>query len=280
MLPSSSDLTYFLEISQQANLTRAAERLGVSQPSLTLAMQRLETSVDTSLFIRSRQGVRLTKAGERLLVEARNLMSQWEQLRQQAVDSMNEIKGRFSLGCHPSVARYSLPLFLPDLLNRHHELEIALVHDLSRHITQKVLALEIDLGIVVNPNPHPDLVMKMLAEDVVTFWKGKSLKNEDVLICEPSLLQTQELRQRLQRAGLKFPRVIESASLEVIAGLVHCGAGVGILPTRVAEAEHPDLMRVKNAPVVNDKIFLIYRTENRQVRAIQALSEAIQTGFR
>src|SRR5437870_4959801 len=112
MLPSPTDLTYFLEIAQQGNLTHSAQRLGVSQPSLTLAMQRLEQCMGTAIFIRSRQGVKLTKAGDRLLSEARALMGQWENLRQQAVASMNEIRGRFSLGCHPSVARYTLPLFL------------------------------------------------------------------------------------------------------------------------------------------------------------------------
>src|SRR3989344_2863323 len=130
MLPSSSDLTYFLEISQAGNLTRAANRLGISQPSLTLAMQRLEHSVGTVLFIRTRQGVKLTKAGERLLTETRHLMSRWEELKGHTLSTMNEVRGRFSIGCHPSVARYSLPLFLSELLNEHPELEVGLHHDL------------------------------------------------------------------------------------------------------------------------------------------------------
>src|SRR5687767_5063808 len=106
MLPSSSDLTYFLEIAQQGNLTRSANRLGISQPSLTLAMQRLEHSVGTTLFIRTRQGVKLTKAGDRLLAETRQLMSRWEELKSQTLSTMNEVRGRFQLRCHPSVARY------------------------------------------------------------------------------------------------------------------------------------------------------------------------------
>ena len=279
MLPSPADLTYFLAIAQQGNLTHSAQRLGVSQPSLSLAMQRLEHCMGTPLFIRSRQGVKLTKAGERLLVETRALMSQWEELRQQAVDSMNEIQGRFSLGCHASVARYTLPLFLPSLLKLHPRLEINLVHDLSRNITQRVQNLDLDLGVVVNPTSHADLVMKPLAKDVVTLWKSKALLNSDVLICEPSLLQTQALQPKLARAGIKFKRVIESANLEVISTLVASGAGMGILPGRVVEGAGGDLIRVRNAPVINDEIFLIYRTENRQVCTIQALSKAIQTGF-
>jgi len=280
MLPSSSDLTYFLEIAHAGNLTHAANRLGVSQPSLTLAMQRLEQSVGTDLFIRSRQGVKLTKAGDRLLLEARKLMSQWEELRQSTLESMNEIRGRFVIGAHPSVSRYSLPLFLPEILTEHQQLEIELTHDLSRNITHKVLAMEVDIGIVVNPEPHPDLVMKSLCEDVVTLWKGKSLKNTKVLVCEPSLLQTQKIQSKLARAGFEFDRVIQSGNLEVIARLTDTGVGMGILPTRVAEAESKDLTPVKNAPVLKDIIQLIYRVENRQVRAIQALSQAIQEGFK
>jgi len=280
MLPSSSDLTYFLEIAHLGNLTHAANRLGVSQPSLTLAMQRLEQSVGTGLFIRSRQGVKLTKAGDRLLLEARKLMSQWEELRQQTLGSMNEIRGKFVIGCHPSVARYSLPLFLPALLANHPDLEIDLAHDLSRNITHKVLSLDVDIGIVVNPDSHPDLVMKPLTEDVVTLWKSKTLKNPEVLVCEPSLLQTQKLKAKFKRAGFEFTRVVESSSLEVLAGMVDCGVGMGILPTRVALAENRDLIAVKNAPVLKDEVYLIYRVENRGVRAIQALSQAVQEGFR
>src|SRR5690348_7685446 len=149
MLPSSSDLSYFIEIAQMGNLTHAANRLGISQPSLTLAMQRLEDSMSTSLFVRSRQGVKLTKAGERLLLHARKLLGQWDELRQEALDSMNEFRGRFVIGCHPSVARYSLPLFLPALLKQQPALDIGLIHDLSRNITHQVLTLEIDIGIVV-----------------------------------------------------------------------------------------------------------------------------------
>ncbi len=276
MLPSSSDLAYFVEISQTGNFTKAATRLGISQPSLSLAMQRLEQSVGTRLLIRTRQGTKLTKAGERMLAETRHLISRWEELRGQTLSTMNEVRGRFTLGCHPSVGRYALPLFLPNLLAKYSDLEIGLQHDLSRTITQKILALEIDLGIVVNPQPHPDLIMKSLAKDTVTLWQSQQLQAKDVLIVEPSLVQTQTILRKLKRQGLTFKRVIESSNLEVIASLVRSGAGVGILPTRVAQAEGAELSMLKGAPAHGDEIFLVYRVENKNVRAIQALSQALQ----
>lgn len=279
MLPSPSDLTYFMEIAQHGNLTHAAQRLGVSQPSLTLAVQRLENSVGTSVLIRSRQGVKLTKAGEKLLLETRRLLGDWEILKQQALSAMNEVQGHFRLGCHASVARYALPVFLPKLLQEHPELELTLHHQLSRQVTRQVLDLELDIGIAVNVTPHPDLVMKSLAKDEVTLWKSARSKNDDVLLCEPSLLQTQAIMRKLKSSGFTFRRTLESSNLEVIASLVECGAGVGVLPKRVARAQSADLIQVKGAPVFQDEISLLYRIENKNVRAIQALSRAIQDGF-
>lgn len=278
MLPSPTDLTYFLEIAAQGNLTRAARRLGVAQPSLSLAMQRLEHSVGTPLIVRTRQGAKLTKAGEHLVVHARDLLNRWEGVKQEAVRAMNDVRGRFVLGCHASVAGYSLPLFLPDLLAKYPHLEIGLTHDLSRNITQKVLHLEIDLGIVVNPLRHPDLVMKPLAQDLVTLFQARGTKNHDVLIFEPSLQQSQHILSKLKRAGFEFTRTIESSSLEVIAHLAEAGTGRAILPTRVAEQHH--LQAVKESPSYHDEIFLIYRMEHKGTRAMEALSQSIQEGFK
>lgn len=280
MLPSGPDLGYFISVAQLGSMSRAATRLGIAQPSLTLAIQRLEGNIGTPLFVRSRQGVTLTKAGERLLADSRDLLQRWEALKNEVISTTNEVRGRFVIGCHPSVGIYSLPLFLPQLLRDNPRLEIHLVHDLSRTITQKVIQLEADVGIVVNPSPHPDLVIRSLAKDEVTLWKTKDLKNEDVLICEPSLLQTQDILRKLNRQGRKFQRTIECASLEVIVHMAMSGAGQAILPERVARSGETGLKAVPGAPKFNDDICLIYRSEHRNVRAIQALSQAIQTGFK
>ena len=64
MVPSAAELEYFLEVSSTLNLSRASERLGISQPSLSLAIKRLEQSVGTELFIRHKHGVTLTQAAD------------------------------------------------------------------------------------------------------------------------------------------------------------------------------------------------------------------------
>lgn len=81
MLPSPGDLEYFTEIAATKNISRAAERLGISQPTLSMAIQRLETNIGAKLLIRSKTGVQLTRAGKRLAVNSRSLIRQWHDLK-------------------------------------------------------------------------------------------------------------------------------------------------------------------------------------------------------
>ena len=288
MLPSSSDLTYFVEVANTLNVSRAAERLGISQPSLTLAVQRLEGVVGTDLLIRNKRGVILTQAGKQLLVHSRRLLESWEQVKTEALASVNEIQGSYMIGCHPSVALYSLPRFLPDLLEQHPKLEVKLRHDLSRKIAEGVISSTIDLGIVVNPVKHPDLVLHKICEDEVTLWTGPGRREiqdirsgRAVLICDPELAQSQWLLKQLRKSDIPISKVLASSSLEVITELVASGCGIGLLPSRVAQfSKTSKLKRVPKAPFYVDEICLMFRMENKGVKSIQMISQAIRDCFK
>lgn len=113
--PDPWDLRYFQEIARTLNLSRAAERLGVGQPALSLAVKRLEDSLEAQLFLRRNRGLVLTSAGQRLLRESNLLLSAWESLVAETKKSEVELTGRYTLGCHPSVAIYSLKNILRNL---------------------------------------------------------------------------------------------------------------------------------------------------------------------
>src|SRR5690606_24197905 len=110
-----------------------------------------------------------------------------------------------------------------------------------------------------------------LCSDEVTFWVGKGDKEiqnfrtgNAVLICDPELIQTQSLIKKLKKSGIQYRRILASSSLEVIAELTASGAGIGILPGRVATlASRQGLRRVPKAPAVQDEICLLYRVENK-----------------
>ncbi len=272
-----NEIRYFLEIADAGNFSRAAERLGVSQPALSQAVQKLEKSFGSALFVRTRAGVQLTRTGQTLFSRGKRLVLEWEGLIDQASRDQDELRGTYRLGCHPSVGLYALPRVLPELLNRHPKLRFALAHDLSRRITEKVIAFELDFGIVINPVRHPDLVIRKLGTDSVGLWGKKGQTPEGVLICDPELTQTQNLLKEFQKAGVRFSRQIDCSNLEVIASLVAAGGGMGLLPARVATRIREYALEIVNPkyPVFQDHICLVYRSDSLSSQAAKLLARSL-----
>lgn len=286
MIASPNDLIYFIELSSTLNISRASERIGISQPSLSIAIKRLEQAIGTELFIRSKNGVSLTQAGKRLLSHSKQLLQLWNTIKSESLASHHEIQGSFIIGAHPSVALCSLSKFLPKLLETYPKVDIQLKHDLSRKILEGIVNLSIDIGIIVNPVRHPDLIIRKLYDDKVTFWHSTHLKNVSlhmsssnvIMIGDPDLIQTQVLLKRFHQEGMKYCRFVASSSLEVIADLIVNGAGIGILPTSVALSVYPKILYpIANMPTYNDEICLVYRHENRNIKAIQVIINSIKT---
>src|SRR5690606_23501479 len=109
---------------------------------------------------------------------------------------------QLSIGCHPSVALYTLPKFLPQLLAKYPQLKVSLIHGLSRDITKKVIDSKIDMGIVMNPLSQPELIIKTIASDEVCLWESPHNLNKSTLIFDPSLAQSQWLLRRLEKEGV------------------------------------------------------------------------------
>lgn len=283
MLPSSAELHYFVEVASTQNISRAAERLGISQPSLSLAIKRLEDNLGVELLIRSKSGVNLTRAGSRFAERARTMIHEWDQIQQEAMNDESELTGRYVIGCHESVALYSLPQLLPGLLVDFPNLEFKLIHGLSRQVTDAIINFKADFGIVVNPVEHPDLVIKLLAKDEVTLWSRgghtpvQNPKNgTGVLISDPDLIQSQHISKQLRAKGFKFARTVTTSSLEVTTALTASGAGIGIIPGRVATRDpSQNLVQVYGAPKFPDRICLVYRADAQKSAASKMLAKKI-----
>jgi DNA-binding transcriptional LysR family regulator len=275
MLPSSTDLEYFLEVSRTLNISRASERIGISQPTLTQSIRKLESVVGMPLLIRSRTGVRLTRAGQRIALQTGALLEAWNALQREAHLDENELQGKFRIGLHPSVARYTLPQFFKELHSKAPKIEVELFHDLSRHITDAVIGFRIDLGFVINPVAHPDLVLKQIYEDTVSVFEAEKGRYADVLFGDPDLIQTQWILKKLRGSGLKFSKFVPAPNLEVVHRLVASGAGFGILPSLVARCESGKVLKPvdRKLPQFKDQLFLAYRKEVMSSKAAKALIE-------
>lgn len=252
------DIKYFQKICETKNITRASEILGITQPTLSYSLKRLESEVGDELIVRKKTGVELTKLGEEFLDRTHRLIFEWEKLHGLVTSDGADARGEYKIGAHPSVAQYSFGPLFTKIGKEFPLLDFTLVHGLSREITEKVINWELDFGIVVNPIKHPDLVIKELCKDVVTvfFRKGAAKR----LIFDPDLHQSQSILKKMIKDNDFEMGQMTSSNLDVMAMLVEQKLGYAILPSRVA-ARVKDLIRLKNAPEFHDRICLVYRPE-------------------
>lgn len=276
MIDNLTDLRYFLEVAKTGNITRASERLGVTQPSITLALKRLEEKTGIILLERSRKGTTLTRQGEGLFKIGERMLQEWERDTRMIAQGQKVPMGQYSLGVHSSVAQYTLGEFLPQLMEKYPELEFNFIHDLSRKIAEKVISRECDLGLVINSIPHPDLVIHKILTDEVTLFKHPAYKG-NVLILDPSMKQSQSLLKNIRKV-FDYKREIHSSSLEVIRNLCENKAGIAVLPCRVASISK-EIKSVPNAPTFKDELSLIYRVERKSDLSFKEIVSTIKSVF-
>lgn len=277
---SQTDLKYFIELSTTLHLTRAAERLAVTQPTLSHSLKRLESEIGCELFIRSKKGLSLTSAGEKLKNSASELLYRWEEIKKSTLNDVEEESGIIKIGCHTAVAQYALKEVLPEFLNKFPKIQIQLQHGLSRHMTEQVISSNLDVAFAVNPIEHPDLIIKEICHDEVSLWRSKACLNDDILFVDSNLLQSQDIMNKLQKKGHHFKRVIETTSLEVIANMIVNRAGYGIIPSRVLKQNgDTKLERVKDAPVFHDRICMVYKGEFRKLKRGEVFIKAVKDGI-
>lgn len=275
---SYNDLQYFNELARQRNMTLTAKRLGITQPSLSLAIKRIEQELNITLFIRSKKGVELTNAGKEFLIKTDHLIEVWEDSMFSTKKLVQEVRGHIRFGVHSSVGLFTMPYFIPGFLNKYPEVTIDIEHHLSSRINEKVIDLGLDVGIVVNPTKHPDLIIQKLFTDEVCLWKKKG-SDCYTLICDKSLIQSTSILKKLKSKKIGIGRTMSCSNLENIVALVNSGAGMGIIPARVVKQSKLKLEKVDDSPVFKDEFCVVYRVEQRGIKLINEFVSTIKKSF-
>ncbi|MEK2644134.1 LysR family transcriptional regulator [Bdellovibrio sp. BCCA] len=266
----------FVEMALCETIVQCANKLEISQPALSESLKRLEHDLGCTLFYRSRSGIQLTPTGKIMLNKAQTALRALSDL-DIATDKENIFAGRtIIIGCHATVAQYSIPKALKHLKSVAPDYKIELRHDLSRNIQSEIQKGTIDVGIVINPVRVPDLVITPIATDVVGVWAHKSSKNLDTIICNPDLFQTQSI---LKKWKDKPRNIISTESLELICRLVNEEIGFGILPERAVHLFSGPLKQLEKLPVYKDEIALVYRPEFGKVPSERLTIEALGKGL-
>lgn len=281
---STHDLNVFLEIAASKNLSRAAERLAISQPALSMALRRIEDYFGVTLFLRTRRGLELTKAAVKLTEEAKKTLRDLESLKEKVLKQTRDLEGLYTIGFHPQVAAYSYPKFSKSLMTKSPNLNVKLVYDTSRRILSEVVAFNIDFGIVVNPLPHPELTIVKLYRDSIYFWsQNKSSSLQDLnnplgtLFYDQNLPQMQDLVSKAKKENnISLRRAIHCPDLDVVREFVSHGLGVGVLPATIALKRSQDKLKpIPYLPHFDEQICLIYRRDIQKSEASKFIKNLI-----
>ncbi len=270
-------------------MSAAARALHVSQPTLTVAVRNLEESLQTTLFLRDSRGVSLTESGRVLLERTEDIFALVERTEQSIRGLENEAVGQFTLGCYESLGAYFLPRFMVEFWELAPRVELSLWNGSSPKVREAVIDRTIHFGLVVNPLPHPDLVMTELFQDamevLITSAEPETQSLEEAharikkgpLIMAGRVPQCQDLLNRFAAGGYAPDRVLSCGDLELVKSLALEGVGVALLPRRVAAYGHPGSLRRLHVglPAFPDTISLLYRGDLHRTKAALALKDAL-----
>ena len=239
-------ITQFVAIAESGSYRRAAAVLGVAQPALTVAMQKLEHSLGTPVFNRTPKGVSLTPAGEALLGYARRSLAVLEAGRIAAIDAASGREGALRIGFVGSAAYSFLPRVLPRFTQRYPGIRLELLENgtdslleelraesLSACVVRQpieaneefeVLGVEDDCLVAAVPADHPlagranVALSELRDEGFVAFSSG------DVPLLSAVVLQACAVN------GFT-PRIVQRARrVQTVVSLVACGLGVALVP--------------------------------------------------
>lgn len=277
---------YFRAVVEHGSLTAAARALGVSQPTLSGAVRRLEARLNTTLLTRSGRGVKPTASGAILVEEAGRILQNMERIEARIADLEQDDVGQFDVGCYDSLGAYFLPGFLKRFMVDAPRINIQLVNARSADVRQMVVEQRIHFGVVVNPEPHPDLVMVELFDDAVdviatqrapSLTAAHALLQKSVVMLAERVPQSDAILQRLALDGVEPARVQRCGELELVKSLTLGGVGIGILPRRVAAyGGHSGLYRLHpELPYVPDVIMLLYHVDLHRTRAAMRVKDAL-----
>ncbi|HXX86741.1 MAG TPA: LysR family transcriptional regulator [Casimicrobiaceae bacterium] len=238
----------FAAVAGQGHLTRAAERLHISQPALSAQIKALEDELGVELFERLPSGMALTSAGKRLLAKAQSVIAAAQALNSEARALRGEVAGRVRLGTTADPELVRLPQLLATAVERYPLLEIELHHEVSGAAFEKVRDGALDTSFYYGNLAHPAVASQVLREldfcvvapaawrDQVERASFAALAKEPWILT-PMISTYRALSDELfSKHGITPATLIEADNEAVIRSLVAAGLGIALMRDDLARA--------------------------------------------
>jgi len=254
-------LRSFCEIARQGSFTRAADKLFLTQPALSLQVRALEAELGEALFERAPNRLRLTVAGELLYGHAQVVLARLEVARGEISALQERLRGRLVLATSDTNCTYVLPGVLQDFRAAHPQVEIEIRNKMSPEVARLVLDHEVDLGLATLPVKHRDLVTEELftRQEVAICPPGHPLAEKKrttlkqvvahpLLALEQGSTSRRILEEVCRQEEVELRTAMDLGSIEVLKRFVEIGMGVALVP-QVAVAGEVEAGRLRAVEV-------------------------------
>lgn len=283
-------LEYFMTLSQELHFTRAAEKLGITQPSLSQQIRLLEHEIGMPLFDRIGKKTMLTEAGRVLLHHGYNVFHELAQARAAISELQGLKRGSLKIGALLTVVNYLLPPTVMEFHNNYPQIELSVLGLRTGDIYIGLLQNELDLGIVFLPMEHDDLEIIPLYEENLALAAAVDhpLAQEpyatlDVLKETPSILLPnayflrQVINEQCRLLGFTPRPVLEMTTMESMLTMVSKGAGITILPKGYLDyVQHPQVKTILlQHPPLTTQIGIAYRKHKHLCAASRLFMEQL-----
>lgn len=286
------DLRYLLAAAEHQHFGRAAEACGISQPTLSVQLRKLETLLGVALFERTSRAVVPTAACERLIGHVRATVAEADAILAEARTLRDPLAGRLRLGIIPTLAPYLLPLIFAPLREALPALEVEPWEDQTTALLERLRGHELDAALLATevdgsdlasqplfaepflaalPAEHPLAGQEMVAEadlarDILVLADGHCLRDQALAICG---------------RGDASGGTLRAASLSTLLNMVAAGYGTTLIPGLAAgAAQDAGIVLRKLAAPVGRTVRIVWRARFPRRAAVEAVGEVIAARLR
>lgn len=295
-----TELRYIVALFETGHFRKAAELCHVSQPTLSIAVKKLEEELDITLFERSRHKVTATPIGERIVQQARTVLRETRNLEQLAEQGRDPLGSVLSVGAIYTVGPYLFPRLISRLSQIAPQMPLFIEENYTAVLRVKLSAGDLDAIFVALPFTEPDVVTRTVYEEpfVVLLRDDHPLSREkriepDALAHHRVLLMGEGhcfrdqvleacpgLQQSLSDGYARGQTMLEGSSLETLKHMVASGLGITVLPESAANiaqyGEDTLAVRPFAQPVPKRSVALAWRASYPRHQAIDILIEALR----
>jgi len=291
---TTTQLEYIIALDTWRHFATAADHCNVTQPTLSMQIQKLESELGVIIFDRSKQPVVPTDTGVEIIKQARVAIKETHRIKEIIADKKEEISGQIRVGIIPTLAPYLVPLFLDNFIKKHPTIKIKLIELTTDRIITKLKSEELDAGILVTPLEEDRLFESHLFYEEFFVYVSKTsslIKKQFVLpedIDPKELLLLEEghcmRSQIINLCALKYKNressnlEYEAGSIETLKKMVELNHGITILPELALSSLSPKqwkMIHYFSPPAPVRQVSLVMHRNYLKKKIIESLKEEI-----